>query len=80
MKIKHKVIKEFQYLSPDKKIFILKIGTILEEYMTKPRTINTDFNNFNKFIKSNIINEIIDYNDTRIRASSFANTISKTYI
>ncbi len=33
MKIKHKVIKEFQYLSPDKKIFILKVGTILEEYI-----------------------------------------------
>jgi SMC interacting uncharacterized protein involved in chromosome segregation len=33
MKIKHKVIKEFQYLSPDKKIFILKLGTILNEYV-----------------------------------------------
>ena len=33
MKIKHKVIKEFQYLSPDKKIFILKIGTITEDYI-----------------------------------------------
>lgn len=32
MKIKHKVIKEFQYLSPDKKIFILKVGTILQDY------------------------------------------------
>ena len=32
MKIKHKVIKEFQYLLPDKKIFVLKAGTILEEY------------------------------------------------
>jgi DNA repair exonuclease SbcCD ATPase subunit len=32
MKIKHKVVKEFQYLSPDKKIFILKVGTILQEY------------------------------------------------
>jgi hypothetical protein len=38
MKIKHKVIKEFQYLSPDKKIFILKIGTILEEYIYKVKT------------------------------------------
>jgi hypothetical protein len=35
MKIKHKVVKEFQYLSPDKKIFILKVGTILEEYNYK---------------------------------------------
>jgi len=32
MKIKHKLIKEFQYISPDKKIFILKVGTILQEY------------------------------------------------
>lgn len=38
MKIKHKVIKEFQYLSPDKKIFILKAGTILEEYNYKVKT------------------------------------------
>lgn len=38
MKIKHKVIKEFQYLSPDKKIFILKSGTILEEYIYKVKT------------------------------------------
>jgi myosin heavy subunit len=35
MKIKHKVIKEFQYLSPDKKIFILKLGTILNNYNYK---------------------------------------------
>ena len=33
MTIKHKVIKEYQFLSPDKKIFILKIGTILQEYV-----------------------------------------------
>lgn len=38
MKIKHKVVKEFQYLSPDKKIFILKIGTILQEYIYKVKT------------------------------------------
>lgn len=38
MKLKHKVIKEFQYLSPDKKIFILKVGTILEEYIYKVKT------------------------------------------
>lgn len=38
MKIKHKVVKEFQYLSPDKKIFILKSGTILEEYKYKVKT------------------------------------------
>lgn len=38
MKIKHKVVKEFQYLSPDKKIFILKVGTVLEEYNYKVKT------------------------------------------
>lgn len=38
MKVKHKVVKEFQYLSPDKKIFILKIGTILEEYNYRVKT------------------------------------------
>lgn len=38
MKIKHKVIKEFQYLSPDKKIFVLKAGTILEEYNYKVKS------------------------------------------
>ena len=35
MKAKHKLISEFQYVSPDKKIFILKSGTILEEYNYK---------------------------------------------
>jgi len=38
MKIKHKVVKEFQFLSPDKKIFILKAGTVLEEYKHKVKT------------------------------------------
>jgi len=38
MKIKHKVINDFQYLSPDKKIFILKSGTILEEYIHKVKS------------------------------------------
>lgn len=44
MKIKHKVVKEFQYLSPDKKIFILKAGTVLEEYVYKVKSelINID--------------------------------------
>ena len=32
MKIKHKLLQDFQYVSPDKKIFVLKSGTILEEY------------------------------------------------
>src|SRR5574344_313838 len=38
MLLKHKVIKEFQYLSPEKKIFILKIGTILENYTYKTKS------------------------------------------
>lgn len=38
MKLKHKVVKEFQYLSADKKIFVLKAGTILEEYKYKIKT------------------------------------------
>ena len=44
MKIKHKVVKEFQYLTPDKKIFILKVGTILGEYIYKVKneSINID--------------------------------------
>lgn len=33
MKLKHKVIKEFQFLTPDRKILILKVNTILEEYV-----------------------------------------------
>jgi DNA repair exonuclease SbcCD ATPase subunit len=32
MKTKHKLINDFQYVSPEKKIFVLKSGTILEEY------------------------------------------------
>ena len=35
MKLKHKLIKEFQYLGEDKKIIVLKVGTILEEYVYK---------------------------------------------
>lgn len=33
MKLKHKVIKEFQFLTDDKKILILKVNSILEEYV-----------------------------------------------
>jgi len=38
MNIKHKVVKEFQYLSPEKKIFVLKAGTILEKYDYKMKS------------------------------------------
>jgi len=42
MTLKHKVIKEFQFLSPDKKIFVLKAGTILEEYKHKVKNETID--------------------------------------
>lgn len=44
MKTKHKLAKDFQFISADKKIFILKAGTILEEYnyRTKSETIPID--------------------------------------
>jgi len=44
MTIKHKVVQDFQFISSDKKIFILKSGTILEEYKYKVKneTINID--------------------------------------
>ena len=35
MKIKHKLLSDFQYISPDKKIFIIKAGTVLEAYNYK---------------------------------------------
>lgn len=38
MKIKHKLLNDFQYISPDKKIFVLKSGTILEEYNHKVKS------------------------------------------
>lgn len=40
MKIKHKLIQDFQYITNDKKIFILKKGTTLEDYTLK---VKTDF-------------------------------------
>lgn len=35
MKIKHKLLQDFQFVSSDKKIFVLKSGTVLEEYNYK---------------------------------------------
>jgi DNA repair exonuclease SbcCD ATPase subunit len=35
MKIKHKLLSDYQFLSPDKKIFLIKSGTIIEEYIYK---------------------------------------------
>ena len=35
MKIKHKLLADYQYITPDKKIFLIKSGTIIEEYTYK---------------------------------------------
>jgi DNA repair exonuclease SbcCD ATPase subunit len=35
MKIKHKLLTDYQFLSNDKKIFLIKAGTIIEEYLYK---------------------------------------------
>jgi uncharacterized coiled-coil DUF342 family protein len=35
MKIKHKLLSDYQYVSPDKKIFLIKSGTIIEEFKYK---------------------------------------------
>ena len=44
MKLKHKVIKDFQFLTDDKKILILKANTVLEEYVysQKDEKVNID--------------------------------------
>ena len=33
MKIKHKLLADYQYVSEDKKIFLIKSGSILEDYV-----------------------------------------------
>ena len=60
MKIKHKLLNDFQFLSPDKKIFILKKGVILEEYNYR---VKTDIIPINKDIVDNNPEyfEIIDW-------------------
>jgi DNA repair exonuclease SbcCD ATPase subunit len=35
MKIKHKLLSDYQFLSSEKKIFLIKSGTIIEEYIYK---------------------------------------------
>lgn len=44
MVIKHKLIQDFQFTSSDKKIFVLKTGTILQEYKyrVKNETVDID--------------------------------------
>ena len=37
MSIKHKVIQDFQFISSDKKIIVLKANTILENYTYNPK-------------------------------------------
>ena len=38
MKIKHKLISDYQYLSADKKIFLIKSGTIIENYIYRVKS------------------------------------------
>jgi N-terminal acetyltransferase B complex non-catalytic subunit len=44
MKIKHKLLNDFQYVDDEKKIITLKKGTILEDYLYKTKTerVNVD--------------------------------------
>jgi hypothetical protein len=35
MRIKHKLLSDYQYISPDKKIFLIKSGTVIDEYVYK---------------------------------------------
>jgi len=35
MKVKHKLLSDYQYISPDKKIFLIKSGTVIDEYVYK---------------------------------------------
>lgn len=38
MKMKHKIIKDFSYISTDKKITLLKSGTMIEDFMYRTKT------------------------------------------
>ena len=38
MKIKHKLLSDYQFLSNDKKIFLIKAGTIIEQYTYKVKS------------------------------------------
>lgn len=60
MKIKHKLVSDYQYLTPDKKIILIKAGIILEEYNYK---IKTDIIPIDKEIVDNNpqIFEIVDW-------------------
>lgn len=40
MKIKHKLLSDYQFLSNDKKIFLIKAGTIIEQYTYKVKSEN----------------------------------------
>jgi hypothetical protein len=40
MKIKHKLLSDYQYTTTDKKIFLIKSGTIIEEYLYKVKGEN----------------------------------------
>lgn len=40
MKIKHKLLSDYQFLSSEKKIFLIKSGTIIEEYLYRVKNEN----------------------------------------
>lgn len=67
MKNKHKVLQDFQFISSDKKIFILKSGTIIEDYIYKIKNefipIDKDIieNNPDFFEKLNWKSELLAY-------------------
>ena len=60
MKIKHKLLSDYQYLTPDKKIILIKTGVVLEGYNYK---IKTDIIPIDKEIVDNNpqLFEIIDW-------------------
>lgn len=54
MKIKHKIIKDFPYISPDKKITLLKSGTIIEDFIYRTKTESI-------LIDRDVVNSNADY-------------------
>jgi hypothetical protein len=67
MKLKHKVIKEFQFLTTDKKILILKANSVLEDYVytQKGESVNIEKdivdNNPDFFIEIDWKTDLISY-------------------
>lgn len=67
MNIKHKIVKDFQFLSEDKKIVILKAGVVIESYIYKSKSdeikIDPDIVNSNPqyFLPVDWKQELISY-------------------